>query len=725
MVIRLLLLLALQTPPLLAIEGRVLLPDGQPAIGSQVSVVGRSKSARVGAEGVFRLDPDPSFPATLIVIGNRGEVYPPVHVQAAPDDGLLVVQLQAAYQESVTVVSGVAPNIESSPAAAVGVAGQEDLDERQPHHLADIVEGFAGIGRTETSAAAVPVIRGLSGGRTLLLVDGARITTERRAGASGSFVDPFALGSVEVSRGPGSVAYGSDAFGGVIHAVPRDPIPGQPAIRFSLRSSVGGAPGFAAAAETSFDVGSGAMSFLLHGREGDDQADGSGSDVPNSSYQDAGATLRWIRDLAAGRFRAGLTFDRANDVERPSIDTDPVRAVYPTEASDRLTLGFDGAPALGWSGFETRAFFGRHRLVTDRRTVATGDIERSDVEAFDGSVRLSATRPWAGGALQVGTELVGRFDLTATSLLIGSDVTTEEISIGDADRHNLGLFATWDVPMGDWSAALGLRGDQIRSTNAGGWFGERSDTNSALSGHAALTRRWSGRVVSSLQVSRGFRAPMLSDRYFRGTTARGFITGNPDLEPETSLQWDGSIRWTGPQATIALFAYSYEIDDLVERFRNGSEFAFRNRGEARLRGVELEGTMPLTAGFEAQLAASWAEGDGSGGQPVDEILAPTAQATVRWAGAHGFAFVRGRAWASHDDPGPLEVVRPGAASLDVSTGWRWRPEIEIILGIDNLLDRRWFASPDESAVLAPGRTITLALIGRFDRRSRPAQRQPG
>ena len=47
--------------------------------------------------------------------------------------------------------------------------------------------------------------------------DSGRVTTERRVGPSATFIDPFMLESVEVSRGPGSVAYGSDALGGVIH----------------------------------------------------------------------------------------------------------------------------------------------------------------------------------------------------------------------------------------------------------------------------------------------------------------------------------------------------------------------------------------------------------------------------------------------------------------------------------------------------------------------------
>ena len=57
----------------------------------------------------------------------------------------------------------------------------------------------------------------------MILLDGARVSAERRAGPSATFVDPNGLAAVEVLRGPGSVVYGSDAFGGVIQAVTRDP----------------------------------------------------------------------------------------------------------------------------------------------------------------------------------------------------------------------------------------------------------------------------------------------------------------------------------------------------------------------------------------------------------------------------------------------------------------------------------------------------------------------
>ncbi len=690
------------------------LPGGEPAAGAQLSIVGRSRAVRLDERGAFRIEPDPQFPATLIVIGRGGEVYPPVHLANRPE-GPVELTLEPVFRETVTVVSGVAPNIESTPAAATVIAGQEDLEERQPQHLVEALEGVAGVAKSEESAVAVPIIRGLSGGRTVLLLDGARVTTERRAGASGSFVDPFSLGSIEISRGAGSVAYGSDAFGGVIHAIPRDPVRGDPHVRFLFRGAIGGAPLASAGIEANFDAAGGAMLAQIHGRQASDQESGGGTPLENSSFSDGGLVLRWIRDTGSGRLRLGLSAVRSDELERPTADVERVRVVYPEEEADRLTFALDRAPGGAWTAMELRAFLGHSRLVTDRRTVATGGIERSDVEAWDSSLRLTAHRALAGGAFQIGSEIVSRFGLGAESLALAGDrVTSRESSIEDAARHDAAVFVTWDRPLGDaLTASFGARGDLVRSRNAGGFFGPREIEHAALSGHAALTWRIRESVSSTLQVARGFREPTLSDRFFRGTTARGLITGNPELDPETSLQFDGSLRWTGRRATAALFAYAYEIENLVERFRAGTDFFFRNRGEADVRGIELEVTAPLPLGFELQTAATVARGESGDGTPLDEIAAPNAQATLRWAGARGFALVRLRAYAEDDRPGPLELKRPGYALLETSAGWRIRPNLELIAVLDNALDRRFFASPDESAPLAPGRTLTIALLGRF------------
>jgi hypothetical protein len=174
-------------------DGVLLLPDGRPAADSSVSISGVAGSARTDAQGRFVLHGE-RVPLTLIVVGPRGEIFPAIVVTEIPSGNALTITLEPVLRETVTVSSGVAPNIEAAPAAATSVIGREELEERHPDHLADALVRTPGIQIRGEGPPAVPVVRGLAGGRTLIILDGARVTAERRAGPSGTFLDPFALG---------------------------------------------------------------------------------------------------------------------------------------------------------------------------------------------------------------------------------------------------------------------------------------------------------------------------------------------------------------------------------------------------------------------------------------------------------------------------------------------------------------------------------------------------
>src|SRR5687768_6256392 len=192
-----------------SMEGRLLLPGGKPASGSQVTIPGVPGSARADHQGRFVIGTRVEPPFTMIVIGTRGEIYPPVIVTALPQSGTLDIHLEPTLRESITISSGVAPNIEAPPASGTSVIGREEIEERHPEHLVEVLVRSPGLQIRGEGPPAVPIVRGLAGGRTLILLDDARVTAERRAGPSATFLNPFTLGTVEVSRGPGSVAYGS------------------------------------------------------------------------------------------------------------------------------------------------------------------------------------------------------------------------------------------------------------------------------------------------------------------------------------------------------------------------------------------------------------------------------------------------------------------------------------------------------------------------------------
>ena len=196
--------------------------NGTPIAGAEITIVGQRGSVRTDSDGRFRWPITPRMPVQLIAVLPDGRVARPIRIDSVNDAQALSLAADTTLSEFV-VVTGAAPTIDASPAASTTLLTSSDLEMRHPSTLSQALDVVPGVSAISEGQAAVPAIRGLARGRTLILVDGSRSTTERRAGSNASFLDPGVARTIEVARGPGSVAYGSDAFGGVIAVRTRGP----------------------------------------------------------------------------------------------------------------------------------------------------------------------------------------------------------------------------------------------------------------------------------------------------------------------------------------------------------------------------------------------------------------------------------------------------------------------------------------------------------------------
>jgi outer membrane receptor protein involved in Fe transport len=714
----------LVSAPLYALEGRLVSKsDGRPLADAEVAILGRSGSARTDADGRFRWTPDPTPPFEVLVVLPGGGYVSPILVSTLPASEMLTLEVAPALEESVLVVAGSAPSVEAAPASGVTVLPASDLRGRQPAHVAQAVENVAGVATVSEGQAAVPAIRGLASGRTLILIDGARVTAERRVGPSATYVDPAALEGIEVARGPGSVAYGSDAFGGVLQLRTRRAEPRTP-LRGRFMGAVGaGAPQQRGTLELTRGFDRGGVLVMAHARHFGDWSSPEG-EVANSGADDRGILARFDHTLAGGLFSAGWQSDLGRDIERPRNNSNVVRLFYPEENSHRLTLGWERASLGALDRLGATAFFGAYEVITDQDRFATStaarSVERAEVSAKDFHVRAFAENAVRGVKLEGGLDVNGRFDLEAHDIGIRYDAAggvaarTDNVSTEDARRTDVGLYLQAEAPAGRLVVlAGGVRVDRVTTRNAGGYFGDRAEDNVALSGFASVTAGTFSGFSATVQAASGFRDPTLSDRYFRGPTGRGFITGNPELEPERSTQFDGALRYTAARWRVAVYGYHYEIEDLVERYQTQADFFFfRNRGRARIRGLEaeLQATLPGRLGLELtahKLSGRALDDDAA----LDSIPVPTLTARLRRQFDRGYAWVRTGLYGALEDPGPTEQERPEYGLLDAGVGLHLTRRVEVDLLGRNLLDQAYLVSPDSRAVLAPGisglATVTL------------------
>src|SRR5205823_5097234 len=126
--------------------------------------------------------------------------------------------------------------------------------------------------------------------------------------------------------------------------------------------------------------------------------------------------------------------------------------------------------------------------------------------------------------------------------------------------------------------------------------------------------------------------------------------------------------------------YDYRISNLVERYLIGtSNFYFRNRGAARIRGAELEMQARMGRGLVLELSWQVSHGrDDDVGTPLDDIAPQLVAVAVRHAmGTRFTSYVRVAAVSRHEAAGPSEVPTPGFVTLDAGAAWRWSSRVDV------------------------------------------------
>ncbi len=107
----------------------------------------------------------------------------------------------------------------------VNVLSENKIENIQPDSLDDLIKLFPSVESTggPRTTSEKPIIRGLTGRRVLILIDGAR--QNFNSGHKGRiFLDIDNFKKVELIRGPASALYGSDAIAGVVALTTKDGI---------------------------------------------------------------------------------------------------------------------------------------------------------------------------------------------------------------------------------------------------------------------------------------------------------------------------------------------------------------------------------------------------------------------------------------------------------------------------------------------------------------------
>jgi hemoglobin/transferrin/lactoferrin receptor protein len=695
----------------------------------------------------------------------------PVTIVAA---GLrLDLRLKLAGVHEGIVVTATRSDGESFAApVATTVTSEENLRRQAASNVAQALEDVPGVQWVNAGAfRSRPLIRGLDSNRILVLVDGERLNNARTStsevGIETSLIDLAQLEQVEVVRGPGSVLYGSDAFGGVINLRTKSPAV-QDGFRLTgrLRGELftngdtwrsmldlsAGTRGFGV--RVSGSLGAAEDYFSPRGqvfRTGVDESSAQGE----LRYYPQRYRSFFVKFLHKGAYHFGF----------PDVVAQPeFLGLFPYSKLQKFGAGYQ-------ANYNSSVFSSVHLRF----------YYQKQARDFVSSIRLPFAQLVSDTASDVATYGI---DFQATSLAAQKHVLTYGLT---HYRDRIADLRTQSFDFGPFQQLLSRAPSVPHSTLAGSGFflqdqfeltrrlrfsgGVRFDRfhlhaeptanysplvfgeiqesrrNHAITGNAgAAFEIMTGWVITG-QVGRAFREPNLFERYFYGRGPfGGFVVPNPDLTPETSLQFDAGTRFQRGIARLTLNYFHNQLKGLLLRIPGTFQgqptlagepvYVTVNLARSRIQGIESTAELQFTrarAQWTPFVTMSWQRGSSlSQNEPLPFIAPFTAHAGLRWQPAQlrVWSEWRTRIAKGGDRVPPGYLPLSGFAAHSFRAGYessrgekgigallpRGLAAVNLHLGIENLGNRH-YRNLFES-VPQPGRSFRFGLDFQFDSATR-------
>jgi hemoglobin/transferrin/lactoferrin receptor protein len=529
---------------------------------------------------------------------------PAAPVKPSRSSALADTTRPALFLDEVVVTGSRYPRAYFESPQALSFLSRTQIRELAPTVLGDVLQLLPGVDNSKDSPwEQRPVLRGLSGQRVLVLMDGSPMNSARGNGPHPSLVDAGQVDRVEVVRGPSSVAYGSDALGGAINIITRQAPFADGGMSLAGSATLGGSSvdrqrnGYL---ELMPRFGKFAAFLSSGGRRAEDFESPKGK-VPNSGFTDYNALFNLRYDFSDRlALKGGYQVYRGNDIGIPGLSfvmpgasQDFAFSYYDRDAA-HLTLErayrsswLESAKVKTYYQRESRNFFSDQvvanamypsfgifggpsvtssdHVVTDQDRIFDLDTYGAQIQATSPRMRwarvsagLDAARDQTNGD-NVRRRTFHYVSSTGTDSSAATSVRTTA-SVPDGAFDNLAGFAQseWYLHP-QWTLSTGARLTHYRYRTKAGLsapasgapgsqpfnFDPKSLDKDALSGSAGLVYAPMPDLHLTANVANGFRQPNAQDLYFEGPASVGYVMGNPDLAPERSVSYDLGLRW-GP-----------------------------------------------------------------------------------------------------------------------------------------------------------------------------------
>ena len=408
-----------------------------------------------------------------------------------------------------------------------------------------------------------PVIRGLSGLRIATLFNGARIESQAWGEYHGIYIPEEGVERVEIIRGPGTLAHGSDAYGGVLNFVPNQVLQERGRKSQLSWSGFSATNGWQATAATEKRSQSTFHSFRGGYKRHGDYRLPSGEALSHSAYNQffAQGTFGYLKSWGSVEGAYSSSYNNADIIGHDGW----------SQSGDHLVTTSMQLQWGAWHMVPRISYQLNHRKEFDRHlpgSANSGD-EWLDSIALDMSLRtlrydLKGERSTEGGW----NWILGSQGFVSSNTNEPEELADAEAPlIRDAEIQEVSGFAISSWKGSKIGVEASVRGD-VRQTQWDEWNvlpgGNQRDDRL---GSAALGMHWhvNEDLISHWHVARSQRVPGLSELFSNGLhhCAYRMEMGHFDLDNETSVNLEWNARWLGKALRLESSVYRHAIEDYV------------------------------------------------------------------------------------------------------------------------------------------------------------------
>lgn len=730
-----------------SIAGRVVAGSGEPVAGAEVLLVALKRRVETAADGGFRFESVP--PGTYVLEADSlrfGHGIGAVVVTADAEVGLEITIDITKLQDQIVVSAASTPQEQLEMSQPVTVLSEEELDFRRQGSLGETLSSQPGVTSTYFGpGASRPIIRGLGGDRVRMLSDGLGSADASNVSPDHAVsLEPLSAERIEVLRGPSTLLYGSTAIGGAVNVLPGK-IPEYPA-----STPIGGSVQLSASTVAderagAIDLEGGAGSFAYRigyqKRETDDYEIPGFAEADHGEGEDEVEGLLENSAVEAEAGNAGFSF--ITEKALVGVAVSGYDTLYGVPGGHHHEEGEGGEEAEEEEEAGVRIDLEQRRIDLKgeilqpfgifrgaKLRLGRGDYEHRELEGEEIGTTFT-NESWEGRFELVQKEmgfLSGSFGAQAGSSEF--EAIGEEAFVPPSVTDTLAVF---------FFEELKLKADRFHLQFGGRY--EQQDL--AVDSDELPDRDFSGTSASlgflwhpsdgyalTASVARSERLPTATELYADGphVATGAFERGDPNLDKESSLGVDVSLRKTAGRFTATLNLFANRFDDYVfERFTGEEEdglpviqFA---QEDAEFVGAEVEALVELfetDAGhLDLKLSADTVRAELSdSGEPLPRIPARRYGLGFSYHRERFRAYAEAQRVEDQDRVSENEMPTEGYTLVNAGASYRFfagDQVFDVVLTGRNLGDEeaRLHTSFLKEVAPLPGRDLGLALRWSF------------